>query len=84
MPTFDILPDNFQTEMKTLQATQAAELAGKTKLTAVTMGHGRQRRQFFVMLRHDNRGHAQLPTQLLNQTLDDMGCRMRGQTFTVG
>lgn len=63
------------------QLTQKTELAGKTKLTAVTIGHGHDRSQFFAMLLHDSQGRAILPSQLLNQHLIRV---RRGGTFTVG
>ena len=50
---------------------QKAELAGKTKLTAVTMGHS-PRIQFFVVLDHDSRGHAKLPHNVLTKIMRDL------------
>ena len=61
---------------------QQADLAGKTKLTAVTIGHGGHKRQFFVMLEHDSRGAAQLPQATLDKILSQAGVR-RGDTYTV-
>ena len=66
------------------QKIQKQELAGKTKLTAVTIGHGGRRLQFFATLQHDSKGNAILPEATLNKALDTLGCRMRGQTFTHG
>ena len=62
-------------------AIQQADLAGKTKLTAVTIGHGRQRYQFFIPLRHDAMGNAILSSEALNQVL---GRVPRGTTITTG
>ena len=64
------------------QLIQKAELAGKTKLTAVTIGHGNHFRQFFVMLEHDSRGAAKLPPAVLEKILAEMRVR-RGDTYTV-
>lgn len=82
----------------TCRDTQKAELAGKTKLTAVTMGHGGRRVQCFVMVKHDTRGHAILqPSQVLQvqdlkyltvsqvlQVLTRLPTMRRGDTFTTG
>ena len=35
------------------------------------------------MLKHDEKGKAILPTDVLDRILDSINCRMRGQTFTV-
>ncbi len=68
----------------TCRDTQKAELAGKTKLTAVTMGHGGRRVQCFVMVKHDSRGHAILqPSQVL-QVQTRLPTMRRGDTFTTG
>ena len=67
--------------LPTSRAIQQADLAGKTKLTAVTMGHGNHRHQFFVWLRHDSQGKAILPSDLLNRVL---GGLRRGTTITTG
>lgn len=61
---------------------QQAELAGKTKLTAVTISHRGHKRQFFVMLEHDSRGAAKLPQTTLYKILSQLGVR-RGDTYTV-
>lgn len=66
------------------QQIQTRDQAGHTKLTAVTIGHGRRKLTAFVPLLHNERGQAVLPEPVLNRMLDDVGCRMRGQTFTVG
>lgn len=50
---------------------QQAELAGKTKLTAVTMGHGTHRLQAFVMLEHDSQGKAKMPHSTLDAVMRD-------------
>ena len=63
------------------KAIQQAELAGKTKLTAVTIGHGNHRHQFFIPLRHDSQGKAILPSEVLNQVLKGVP---RGTTITTG
>lgn len=65
-----------------LRAIQQADMAGATKLTAVTIGHGGHKRQFFVMLEHDSRGAAKLPMSTLDRFLDQAGVR-RGDTYTV-
>jgi hypothetical protein len=63
------------------KAIQQADLAGKTKLTAVTMGHGNHRFQFFIPLLHDSRGKAILPSEVLNKILGNIP---RGTTITTG
>jgi hypothetical protein len=62
---------------------QRAELAGKTKLTAVTMGHGTHKVQRFVMVKHDERGHAILTPSQVVQVQVPLNLR-RGDTFTTG
>lgn len=62
---------------------QRQDSAGHTKLTAVTIGHGGHKRQFFVMLEHDERGAAKLPMVTLDKILSESGVR-RGDTYTVG
>ena len=62
---------------------QREDQAGHTKLTAVTMGHGRHRLQAFVYLRHDADGKAILPRATLDTMLDDLHVR-RGDAFTTG
>ena len=69
--------------MKTVHDVQAHQQAGHTKLTAVTIGHGNRRLQFFAMLHHNARGEAILPQCILNRELDKLGVQ-RGQTYTVG
>lgn len=69
-----MLPEN--------KAIQQADNAGKTKLTAVTIGHGGRKRQFFLMLEHDSKGAAKLPMSTLDKLLDRAGVR-RGDTYTV-
>ncbi len=64
------------------KAVQQAENAGKTKLTAVTIGHGNHRRQVFVWLEHNSKGEAILPQHILDRLLDQAGVR-RGDTYTV-
>lgn len=71
---FNALPNN--------RRIQQQDQAGHTKLTAVTIGHGTHKRQFFVMLEHDARGAAKLPISVLNKLLDKAGVR-RGDTYTV-
>lgn len=66
------------------QEIQKSELAGKTKLTAVSIGHGTNKVVAFVQLAHDSHGHAKLPPEQLDQMLNSVGCRKRGQTFTHG
>jgi hypothetical protein len=65
------------------QLIQRADNAGKVKLTAVTIGHGNHKQQFFVMLEHDSRGAAKLPHATLDKILTRAGVR-RGDTYTVG
>lgn len=69
-----MLPEN--------KAIQQADNAGKTKLTAVTIGHGSHKRQFFVMLEHDSKGAAKLPMSVLDKILSQAGVR-RGDAYTV-
>lgn len=69
--------------MSTLQQTQRIDLAGKMKLTLVRMGHGSHTIQFFAHLHHDERGHAILPHDLLNQYLNALSVK-RGQTWWQG
>jgi hypothetical protein len=69
-----MLPEN--------KAIQQADNAGQVKLTAVTIGHGTHKRQFFIMLEHDSRGAAKLPHATLDKLLDQAGVR-RGDTYTV-
>ena len=66
-----------------IQAIQKADNAGKYKLTAVTIGHGTHKRQFFVELEHDARGAAKLPVAVLDKLLSQAGVR-RGDAYTVG
>ena len=63
---------------------QKKDQAGHTKLTLVSIGHGRRKITAFVPLMHDTNGRARLPTETMDKMLDDIGCIMRGQTFTVG
>lgn len=65
-----------------LKAIQKAELAGKTKLTAVTIGHAGEKKQFFVELEHDSRGAAKLPHSVLNKILNQAGVK-HGEHYTV-
>ena len=62
---------------------QRKDQAGHTKLTAVTMGHGRHRLQAFVYLKHDANGKAVLPRATLDTMLDDLHVQ-RGDAYTVG
>lgn len=62
---------------------QASDMSGKTKLTAVTVGHGSNKKQCFVMLEHDEKGSAKLPMTVLDKILDEVKAR-RGDTVTVG
>ena len=50
-----------------IQDTQRQELANRVKLTAVTFGHGDNRRQAFVYLKHDSNGRAQIPHSLFDR-----------------
>lgn len=64
------------------QAVQKQDLAGKTKLTAVTVYLSPSRKAtHFVMLHHDSRGKAILPHSMLGQILQG---QRRGTTYTVG
>ena len=69
--------------MSKLQAIQKADLAGKTKLTAVTMGHGTHKVQRFVWVKHDERGHAILQPSQVVEVQKTLHLR-RGDTFTTG
>lgn len=62
---------------------QRKDQAHHTKLTAVTIGHGTNKRQFFVPLKHNADGSAILPQHVLDKMLDEAKIR-RGQTYTVG
>ena len=64
------------------RSVQKTDNAGKTKLTAVTIGHGGHKRQFFVMLEHDAQGAAKLPIAVLDKLLSQTGVK-RGDTYTV-
>jgi hypothetical protein len=65
------------------KAIQQADQAGHTKLTAVTIGHGGHKKQFFVMLEHDSKGQAKLPHSVLDKILAQANVRY-GETYTVG
>lgn len=65
------------------RAIQKSELAGKTKLTAVTVHLSPSRKVTrFVMLQHNSEGKAILPMSYLNEIVRH-GLR-RGDTFGVG
>lgn len=66
------------------QKIQQKDQAGHTKLTAVTIGHGRRKLTAFVPLMHNDKGQAVLPEPVLNRMLDDIGAHRRGSTITVG
>ena len=66
------------------QQIQKRDQAGHTKLTLVSIGHGRRKITAFVPLLHNEQGQAVLPEPVMNRMLDDIGCTMRDQTFTVG
>ena len=68
----------------TVNDVQRRDLAGKTKLTAVTLYHGSHRVQTFQWLNHDSNGKAVLPFNLLSQLQSTVGCARRGDTFSVG
>lgn len=61
---------------------QQEQQSGHTKLTAVTIGHGQRKKQFFVHLKHNEKGEAILPTRVLDKLLDEMNI-MHGQAYTV-
>jgi len=67
----------------TCKEIQRAELAGKTKLTAVTVGHGWYRHQAFVMVKHDSQGRAVMTASQLDQVIAPLNLR-RGDSFTSG
>ena len=62
---------------------QKRDLAGKMKLTAVTIGARGRKQQFFAMLEHNAAGEAILPMHVLDKFLDEANVR-RGDTYTVG
>jgi len=62
---------------------QRKDQAGHTKLTAVTMGHGKHKLQAFVYLKHDANGKAVLPRTMLDTMLTNLHTR-RGDAFTIG
>jgi hypothetical protein len=62
---------------------QRKDQAGHTKLTLVSIGHGRNKITAFVPLKHDADGKAVLPRATLDTMLNNLHVR-RGGTFTVG
>ena len=62
---------------------QRKDLAGKTKLTAVRIGHGFRVVQFFAWCHHDKDGNAILAESELNKHLDLLNVK-RGQTWWNG
>lgn len=62
---------------------QRKDSAGHTKLTAVTIGHGTNKKQFFVPLKHNADGSAVLPHRVLDKMLTEANVR-HGDTYTVG
>jgi len=62
---------------------QRKDQAGHTKLTLVSIGHGRNKITAFVPLKHDADGKAVLPRSTLDTMLDDLHVR-RGDAFTTG
>ena len=62
---------------------QRKDQAGHTKLTLVSIGHGKNRCTAFMRLRHNDAGQAILPQSALNTMLDNLHTR-RGDTYTVG
>jgi hypothetical protein len=67
----------------TCKDTQKSDLAGKTKLTAVTMANGTHKVQRFVWVEHDSHGRAILKPGQLEQVIRPLGIR-RGDMFTTG
>lgn len=67
------------------QLVQKSDNAGKTRLTAVTIGHARGKKQVFVELYHNDKGEAILPMVLLNKILSGMNIpASSGYTITTG
>jgi hypothetical protein len=69
--------------MQTLRNTQAHQLAGQTKLTAVRIYTRGKTHTMFMHLLHDSKGAAILPQLVLDKLLEKMGVQ-RGQTYSVG
>lgn len=67
----------------TCRDTQKADLAGKTKLTAVSMRSRGRAVTRFVMVEHDERGKAMLKPSQLDQVVSTLNLR-RGNTFSHG
>lgn len=69
--------------MSVIHIQQQNDLAGKSKLTAVTIASGHRKITKFLNLRHDSEGKAILPTKTLNSMLDAINCH-RGDTYSMG
>jgi len=78
----ELLGQLFGIEMNN-RAIQRKDSAGHTKLTLVSIGHGRNKITAFVPLKHDADGKAVLPRSTLDTMLDDLHVR-RGDAYTVG
>lgn len=66
--------------MKTCNDIQQQQMAGHTKLTAVTIWSRGCRCTRFLLLHHDNQGRAQLPVSTMDSMLPALS---RGETFSV-
>lgn len=51
---------------------QQQDLAGRTKLTAVTVGHGNHKRTIFIQLQHDYDGQAIMPMSSIDKLLSNI------------
>lgn len=69
--------------LSTISRQQQSDLAGKTKLTLVSVSSGSFKLTFFVPLKHDSKGKAILPKGTLDMALDRLNVK-RGHTFTIG
>ena len=61
--------------MKTVHDVQAQQLAGQTKLTAVSIYSNGKKYAFFVQLLHNARGQAILPQHILDRELGKVNAR---------
>lgn len=55
-----------------------------TKLTLVSVQYGFRHRAVFLQLPVGNDGKVRADMVFINRLLNEMGCRSRGETYTVG
>lgn len=70
--------------MQTIKDIQAEQMAGHTKLTAVSVYSNGCRTAAFMPMKHDAQGRAVMHEDQLNALLTKVNCTMRGQTYSVG